>query len=204
VVPRATSQRLIARFLQDHQDWIERKRAAALVEARSAEPFPPSEICFAASGESWRLHVAGGRGPLRPFPAGGVLQLKGADLAPPAIRRTLRAWLVGESERHLGALLETLANQFRFNYRRIEVRRQRTRWGSCSARGTISLNCCLMFQRPEVVRYLAIHELAHTRHMSHSQRFWNCVAACCSDYRALDRELLDGWRNVPPWVFDHD
>ena len=81
------------------------------------------------------------------------------------------------------------------------IRRQRTRWGSCSTRGTISLNCCLLFQRPAVVRYLMIHELAHTLHMNHSRRFWHCVARHCPEYRSLDRELLDGWRRVPDWVF---
>jgi hypothetical protein len=52
-----------------------------------------------------------------------------------------------------------------------------------------------------VVRYLLIHELAHTRHMNHSRRFWQCVAACCPDYRRLDRALSEGWRSVPGWVF---
>ncbi len=84
---------------------------------------------------------------------------------------------------------------------RVLVRRQRTRWGSCSTRGTISLNCCLLFQRPPVVRYLLIHELVHTRHMNHSHGFWQRVARHCPDYSGLDRELLDGWRRVPSWVF---
>ena len=48
-----------------------------------------------------------------------------------------------------------------FDFERVLIRRQRSRWGSCSTRGTISLNCCLMFQRPQVVRYLMIHELSH-------------------------------------------
>jgi len=42
---------------------------------------------------------------------------------------------------------------------------QRTRWGSCSTRGTISLNLCLLFQRPAVLQYLMVHELAHLKHM---------------------------------------
>ena len=84
------------------------------------------------------------------------------------------------------------------------IRRQRSRWGSCSTRGTISLNCCLMFQRPQVVRYLMIHELSHTVQMNHSRRFWQTVSRHCPDYRRLDRELLDGWRRVPSWVFADD
>ena len=86
-------------------------------------------------------------------------------------------------------------------YSRISIRRQRSRWGSCSARGTISLNACLLFQRPPVVDYLVVHELTHVRHMNHSARFWQAVERNCADWRALDRELVQGWRNVPRWVF---
>ena len=81
------------------------------------------------------------------------------------------------------------------------LRRQRTRWGSCSSAGTISLNVCLMFQQPAVVRYLMIHELCHRRHMNHSKRFWSLVAALEPDWKPLDVELLQGWRHVPAWVF---
>jgi len=118
-----------------------------------------------------------------------------------AVKLALRRWLIDEAGAVLGASLEQCARDLGFAYRRVIVRRQRTRWGSCSARGTISLNCCLLFQRPEVVRYLMIHELAHTRHMNHSRRFWQCVAEHCPGHRSLDRELLDGWRRVPSWVF---
>jgi predicted metal-dependent hydrolase len=60
----------------------------------------------------------------------------------------------------------------------------------------------LLFQRPQVVRYLLIHELVHTLHMNHSKRFWECVGRLCPDFETLDRELREGWRRVPGWVFD--
>ena len=84
---------------------------------------------------------------------------------------------------------------------RVAIRCQRTRWGSCSTRGTVSLNCSLLFLREDVVRYLFVHELAHTRHMNHSPDFWRCVETLEPDYRRLDAELLAGWRTVPEWVF---
>ena len=81
------------------------------------------------------------------------------------------------------------------------MRCQRTRWGSCSRRGTISLNVCLLFQRPEVLRYLMIHELAHLKHMNHSARFWLEVSRHEPEWKKLDHDLLQGWRRVPSWIF---
>ena len=77
-------------------------------------------------------------------------------------------------------------------YGRLQIRAQRTRWGSCSARGTISLNLCLLFQRPAVLQYLMLHELAHLRHMNHGH--------CEPRWREFDRELTRGWSQVPGWL----
>jgi predicted metal-dependent hydrolase len=134
----------------------------------------------------------------------GLLALSGDVRNKHLIRQLLRRWLVERSQEVLAPALEACARELGFSFERIIVRRQRTRWGSCSTRGTISLNCCLLFQRPEVVRYLLIHELVHTLHMNHSRRFWQRVARHCPEYESLDRELLDGWRRVPSWVFGED
>ena len=58
-----------------------------------------------------------------------------------------------------------------------------------------------MFLRADVVRYLFIHELAHTKHMNHSASFWRLVEKLEPNYRHLDRELLSGWCTIPGWVF---
>jgi len=160
IVPRRTSQRAVAHFLDRHREWIERKRAEARRSIVPAQPVPPEEAA--------------------------------------ALRRAL----IAKAHDVLAPMLAATAQELGFTYKRIMIRRQRTRWGSCSARGTISLNCCLLFQRPPVVRYLLVHELAHTRHMNHSKRFWQCVAQHCPEYQTLDRELRDGWKRVPGWLFD--
>jgi predicted metal-dependent hydrolase len=132
----------------------------------------------------------------------GLLSITGLVPDTHTLRVALRDWLLEHAAAILAPLMENTARELGFTCKRISIRRQRTRWGSRSNRGTISLNCCLLFQRPEVVRYLLIHELAHTLHMNHSRRFWACVAQHCPDYRRLDRELAQGWRRVPAWVFD--
>ena len=111
------------------------------------------------------------------------------------------AWLMRAAQARLAPRVAALAASAGVNYSQVSIRRQRSRWGSCSARGTISLNCCLLFQRPEVVDYLIIHELMNVKHMNHSARFWQAVERHCADWRALDRELVQGWRHVPRWVF---
>jgi predicted metal-dependent hydrolase len=207
VVPARTSPAAVARFIERHRSWIERKRAEARGRARPAAPFPPALIELPACEQRWRVHIAGGGGRRRArvSAAGpGLLRLSGEVSDAAAVREALRRWLSEQAEVVLGPALERCAAELGLRYQRLLVRRQRTRWGSCSTRGTISLNCCLLFQRPPVVRYLMIHELAHTLQMNHSRRFWQIVATHCPDFRRLDRELLDGWRRVPEWVFGGD
>lgn len=205
VVPARTSPVTVQRFLERHRTWIERKREEARARAVPVAPFPPAMIEFAACGEIWRLHVSGSGRRVRLKPLGPeLLALDGDASDGRAVRQALRRWLTDRATDFLTPALHACARELGFDFQRVLVRRQRSRWGSCSTRGTISLNCCLLFQRPAVVRYLMIHELSHTVHMNHSRRFWQTVGQHCPDYQRLDRELLDGWRRVPHWVFADD
>jgi len=209
VVPPRARPREIEHFVASHREWIDTKRAQALRNRPAPQPFPPMSIELAASGETWRLHQAGGSGRVRLVERGAatdaarVLEIRGTA-TDRALRTALRGWLRRAAARHLEPRVAALAARTGTRYSKVAIRRQRSRWGSCSVRGTISLNLCLLFQRPEVVEYLIIHELMHVGHMNHSPRFWAAVEKHCAGWRALDRELLDGWRSVPRWVFsDH-
>jgi len=131
----------------------------------------------------------------------GVLRVLSAEHTDRHVSAALLRWLGGIAAVELGQRLDALSDELGIGYARMHLRRQRTRWGSCSAAGTISLNMCLMFQRPAVVRYLMVHELCHRRHMNHSDRYWRLVESFETEWRALDAELLKGWRHVPAWVF---
>jgi predicted metal-dependent hydrolase len=201
VVPPRTSRATVSAFLTQHRTWIETRREAALRQKPPEEPFPPEQIALQGVYESWRVHLAGGTGRVRLREcADELLVIAGDTSQPQLLKDSLRRWLMGRAQVVLADHLAECAREFGFTYRRLSIRRQRTRWGSCSTQGTISLNCCILFQPPEVLRYLLIHELSHTRHMNHSRAFWDCVGRCCPDYRKLDRQLLDGWRRVPSWL----
>lgn len=204
VVPPRVRPREVEQFLALHREWIENKRAQALRNRPTPQVFPPPAIVFGLTGEHWRLHIAGGQGAVRVVARGGndegVLSIHGTGTAA-AMRKALRAWLLRAARPRLEPRVAALSASTAIGYSQVAIRRQRSRWGSCSARGTISLNACLLFQRPEVVDYLIVHELTHVKHMNHSARFWQAVERNCADWRTLDRELVQGWRNVPRWIF---
>ena len=202
VVPPGASPAAVQKFIGTHRQWIHRRvedlsTAAAIDESRPASIKLPAigrhyGVEYEHAGEdSARVRVAGEN----------LLAVSGPLHNDRATAALLREWLADLAYHQLGAQLAKVAEEFGFSYARAQVRRQRTRWGSCSASGTISLNVCLLFLRPQVVRYLLVHELCHTRHMNHSAKFWALVESFEPDYRALDQELLRGWQSVPGWMF---
>jgi predicted metal-dependent hydrolase len=81
--------------------------------------------------------------------------------------------------RELPAQLLQLAEAHGIHVRRISIRNQQTRWGSCSRAGSITLNWRLVLVPDFVREYVMLHELMHRRELNHSRRFWRLVAACC-------------------------
>jgi len=83
------------------------------------------------------------------------------------------------------------AEKMGLSHGRITIRSQRTRWGSCSAKGNLSFNCLLMLAPAEVQDYVVIHELCHRKEMNHSAAFWAEVEKFCPDYRVHRKWLKD-------------
>ena len=76
-------------------------------------------------------------------------------------------------------------------YGRVTIRAQRTRWGSCTARGDLSFNCLLMLAPPEAIDSVVVHELCHRRHMDHSPAFYTEVLRAFPDYHEWQRWLKE-------------
>jgi predicted metal-dependent hydrolase len=202
VVPPGASPAAVQKFIGTHRQWIHR-RVADLSTAVAVDDSRPASVKLPAIGRHFAVeyeHSADSTARVR-IAGENVLVVSGPLHSERAITAALRGWLADLAREQLGNELARVAAEGGFRYTRAQIRRQRTRWGSCSASGTISLNVCLLFMRPQVVRYLLVHELCHTRHMNHSAKFWTLVASFEADYRALDRELLRGWQSVPGWMF---
>mgnify|MGYP001063246622 CR=1 FL=1 len=204
VVPPGASAATVHRFVHAHRDWIDQRIADFSAAAPQAAERRPERIDLRAIGRTFELsYVPSGERTItvRTDERADRLVLTGAVDSEQAVARALQSWLAQVARKELARLLAQVAQAGGFQFARVQARRQRTRWGSCSATGTISLNMCLLFLDPAVVRYLLIHELCHTRHMNHSARFWALVETHEPDYKRLDRELLKGWQSVPGWVF---
>jgi hypothetical protein len=201
VVPPGVGIPAVERFVAQHREWAERRLRELALHAPHAADRRPWRVELALAGKCWAVEYSRSSRSSVTDGGEGVLRVRTPQDTDAQIGRALLRWLSREAEGHLRVRLDAVAAETGLDYVRLILRRQRTRWGSCSRSGTVSLNVCLAFQRLEVVRYLMIHELCHRRHMNHSAAYWRLVESIEPDWRALDKELLKGWRNVPGWVF---
>lgn len=100
-----------------------------------------------------------------------------------ALKPQLEKALQKEARAYLPRRLKYLADAYGFTYERVRFGTQKGRWGSCSSHGTISLNVGLMLLEPELIDYVLIHELCHTKQMNHSTAFWSRVEEILPDYK---------------------
>jgi predicted metal-dependent hydrolase len=203
IVPPGTGLPAIERFVSRHREWAERRAREFALLAPADGQRRPDRIELALSGQQWTVDYEVSRRAAVMDLGENRLRVRALDDTVRAVAPLLLRWLAGIATHELRLRLDGTARETGIDYTRMHLRRQRTRWGSCSASGTISLNMCLMFQRPAVVRYLLVHELCHRRQLNHSPRFWSLVESFEPQWRALDAELLRGWQKVPSWVFPH-
>ena len=108
------------------------------------------------------------------------------------LARRVRDFLKREAKRDLEAASRHYAGMLGVSVRRVSVRDQASRWGSCTAAGVLSYSWRLIFAPPYVLDYLAAHEVAHLVEMNHSPKFWRVVARICPD-----------WRRAKGWLGAH-
>jgi predicted metal-dependent hydrolase len=189
-IPTRGSEREARRFVEQHQEWLERARERQRRRPRGAEVWTiGTHVLW--RGELTEIRIAQHGDPRTssevPKPqvclAADVFRVPqfGGDLRP-----TLEAHFLRRAKIELPPRTWELAAVTGMDVKEVVVRNQRSRWGSCSANGTISLNWRLV-QTPESVRdYIIYHELMHLREMNHSARFWARVEEVCPTWREAE------------------
>jgi predicted metal-dependent hydrolase len=119
---------------------------------------------------------------------------------PPA--RLLQKWLAAQAEEAVLRQVQIRARQMSVHPASLSIRSQRTRWGSCSTRGTLSFNWRLIMAPPEVLDYVVVHELAHMKERNHSKAFWAVVSRYCPDYTKHRTWLKQNQAAMWPGLFE--
>jgi predicted metal-dependent hydrolase len=201
VVPRGTRPRAIEMFVRENRGWIDRARSELASRSRDREALPRRVELVAIDREvevAYDFHDE--RSP-RCHDDGTRIRVACPTNQPALARKLLRSWILREARIHLQPWLFRVAEVVGEEPKRVQMRLQRTRWGSCSAQRTVSLNAALLLLEPSLVRYLMVHELCHLRWLDHSRRYWRLVERFEPDFRALDRRLTEAWTGLPPWLF---
>jgi predicted metal-dependent hydrolase len=210
VVPLKFDLRRVPAIVERKRAWIEThlRRFADASEAAARTPVAalPEGIDLPALGESWRVEYRPARtrkvGVIEDQP--GRVTVYGAVHDCEACREVLKRWLCRRAREELVPWLCRLAEASGFPVGEVSIRGQKTRWASCSSKGTISLSFKLLFLEREEVRYVLLHELCHTAFMNHSPRFWALLSGCEPECKAIDKRLRNGWKRVPAWVEERE
>jgi len=211
VTPQGFDPGLVPGIVRERITWVNHHLGKAQA-VREEATLAPATVELRAVGSlltvRYRARDCGTKG-MRPTTGGGVrvrsegfasLGVTGAIACRESVSEALRTWLKREAGRLLPPLLEAEAAVTDLRYSSVTIRLQRTRWGSCSAKGVISLNARLLFLPPELARYVLVHELAHTIHLNHSGKFWSFLESIRPGALELDRRLRTARRYVPAWA----
>ena len=186
-------------LLQENAVWILEKKSK-YDQYREQAPdrnFEPGET-FPFLGEPRELVVC----PCVRHELGGdYIQLRQSAVAQSSIKRVLENFYRTRARDVLSDRVDHFADEMSVEYKQIELRNQRTLWGSCSTTGTLSLNWRLVMAPPEIVDYVVIHELAHLIEANHTDEFWQIVGEYDPDYKR-HADWLDA--NSTKLIFSED
>ena len=192
--PQRATNRRIAEILKEKAEWIRTRQAQSNIRPK------PEEHQFASAEQFWylghacpllvtegthnRLEYAGGQFRLFECPGSPLFPAPGKGPHRVEIARALfTTWYRQQARQVLEERVSLLAQRWRFSYRQVKITSARTRWGSCSGRGTLSFPWRLVMAPLAVIDYVVVHELVHTEVKSHGPDFWGRVQAIVPEYK---------------------
>lgn len=208
-VPSRFDQRRIPALLLARADWIrlalQRQTSARADVDPKTQGKRPQTVELPALARRWEVVYHDQAGQRLTFSEEDRRLIIGLPRASAGsvderVATRLRRWLMDQAKAFLNVRVASLANDYGLTYRKIRVRNQRARWGSCSASGDLSLNARLLFCPQAACDYVITHELVHTVHPNHSAEFWAQVAHLLPDYQSRQNGLRQVWLSLPDWI----
>lgn len=201
VAPPGMDERLIRRFVEDNRQWVDGVRARLLANAKrgpEAGAFPTVLVLRSLDLMAEVSYVPAGRKFCQWH--GPALKIGLPQREPAAAHAALVAALKVCAAEHLAPRFHALAERHVKAFGRLTWRNQKSRWGSCSSNGNISLNVRLLFLPSRLVEYVWVHELAHLDHPDHSPRFWRAVETMLPGARQRQGEMRRANALLPDWL----
>ena len=203
VVPEGFDYQLLPEILSSRQSWIDGQLARIeSLPGRFEENWPPRQLRLEAAGVTFDLHyseVSGDRIHLQQQGTELHITLP-ANADDESLVQLFVKWLKGYAKQYCNEVAGELANESGLGYKKLTVRGQKTRWGSYSSRGTLSLNYKLLFLPEPLLRHVILHELSHSVHMNHSADFWSLLSSLDPHTSVHDKQLSEAWKYLPAWL----
>jgi len=177
--PLRASEKAIREFVETHAEWVLKKQAEALAALPPApKQYLPGEV-FTFLGKAYPLEIVKGQKKSLTLEE----NFKLAESVQGNAKLVFERWYRKQAKKILTERVKLFASQYDFQYKKIGITSARTRWGSCSAEGSLNFSWRLILTPMEAVDYVVVHELAHTVFHNHSKRFWKQVEKIMPDYK---------------------
>ena len=200
VLPRGVNEKEIPTILDSKADWI----TAGLAKVQITKAlFRPTSINLPAIEETWNVKYL-------PTPGkqltvhedeDSFLVVSGESEDPYKIAEVLNSWMKQKAQEIFIPWVGRISQEHSLPFNKVTIRRQKTRWGSCSSNKSLNLNQNLLFLPAPLASYVMTHELAHTKHHNHSPAFWKYLDSILPDSKRLQKETVDSYSQVPTWAW---
>ena len=176
----------IWRFIEAKTDWIKRKQARVQKEAELLHQYVDGET-FLYLGKDVPLRIVREAKPALVMDR--VFKLTRS--AQPRAASVFETWYKKQARAVVTERVEFFAHRHSFKVKKIRISSARTRWGSCSTKGTLSFTWRLVMAPLDIIDYVVAHELCHLKELNHSKAFWSQVEAILPDYIVRRKWLKD-------------
>jgi predicted metal-dependent hydrolase len=179
VVPIRFIKKVIPKLLKDNRTWIQKQFKLISRELYEIKSAPlPKQIHLAAVRQSWKVRYrsSSSESALLENTMQKTLLVTGNIKDKQTCKKRLYEWVKLQAKKRLTHKLKRVSDKIGLKFKDVVIRNQSGRWASCSARKRISLNYKLIFLPESLCKHILIHELCHTVHFDHSNRFWRLVA----------------------------
>jgi predicted metal-dependent hydrolase len=200
VLPKGFNEKEIPAILESQANWI----TAGLVKVQITKAlFRPTSINLPAIEETWNVrYLPISRKQLTVHENENFsLVVSGESEDPYNMSEALNSWMRQKAQEAFIPWVNRISQEYALPFNKVTIRRQKTRWGSCSSQKSLNLNQNLLFIPAPLVRYVMVHELTHTKHHNHSSAFWKHLNTLLPDSKRLQKETVGSYSRVPHWAW---